>query len=274
MRLLLLFCFAALIASFRADGAANRVSAKLISDHDRIAIGADFRVGVLFTIPERAHIYWSNPGDTGLPTELRWDLPDGVETSGLQWPMPSAFEDDVLRETSFAYEHEALVFAAVHPKAGLKPGESIGIRAEVSWLVCLEDGVCIPEDATLSIVLPVAAGPNVSATAAAIFDDYTTRVPRPSTDVAFELSAIAAPTQSLRARVVTPWGLDFASPPQFFPSHGGPWKRIDSPAAVIFEPSAPLDVPVSGALRLSLIHGETREKRIYYLFVGGTPETG
>ncbi len=35
------------------------------------------------------HVYWRNPGDSGLPPEVAWTLPAGFSAGPLQWPAPS-----------------------------------------------------------------------------------------------------------------------------------------------------------------------------------------
>ena len=44
-----------------------------------------------------------------------------------------------------------------HLPTVLKPGEAVTLKAAASFLVCAE--ICVPEDATLSLTLPVTAGP-------------------------------------------------------------------------------------------------------------------
>ena len=34
------------------------------------------------------HTYWLNPGDSGLPTQLQWQLPEGLRAGEIQWPVP------------------------------------------------------------------------------------------------------------------------------------------------------------------------------------------
>ena len=65
--------------------AETRVSAKLVSDVSAVARGDSFRMGVLFTIPERSHIYWHNQGDSGLPTDVELPLRAGVRGEGIEW---------------------------------------------------------------------------------------------------------------------------------------------------------------------------------------------
>src|ERR1700735_1486374 len=37
------------------------------------------------------HIYWRNPGDSGLPTTIHWTLPAGFAAGDIQWPVPERF---------------------------------------------------------------------------------------------------------------------------------------------------------------------------------------
>jgi DsbC/DsbD-like thiol-disulfide interchange protein len=34
------------------------------------------------------HIYWQNPGDSGEPPRIKWQLPSGVTATALEWPTP------------------------------------------------------------------------------------------------------------------------------------------------------------------------------------------
>ena len=35
------------------------------------------------------HTYWRNPGDSGLATQLQWQLPPGMSAGDTVWPTPS-----------------------------------------------------------------------------------------------------------------------------------------------------------------------------------------
>jgi thiol:disulfide interchange protein DsbD len=61
---------------------------------------------------------------------------------------------------NFGYEGEVLHLVTIQPAAGLKGGDAITFSAKADWLVCSD--VCIPEDAQLSLTLPVGVGPLVT----------------------------------------------------------------------------------------------------------------
>lgn len=49
-------------------------------------------VAVRLKMGPRWHTYWINPGDSGAPTEIRWNLPPGFEAGPIQWPYPERIE--------------------------------------------------------------------------------------------------------------------------------------------------------------------------------------
>ena len=52
------------------------VRAELVADVTRAMPGDSFGVGVLLTIPKGSHIYWKNPGASGLASGVEWTMPD------------------------------------------------------------------------------------------------------------------------------------------------------------------------------------------------------
>src|ERR1700741_2466364 len=104
------------------------VKASLISDVSAIQPGQKFRVGVLYQIEPGWHIYWKYSGDSGLPTKIEWQLPQGFKVGDLQWPLPVRDKEpgDLV---VFDYTSEVLLFADVEAPATLPPGPiSIGAK--------------------------------------------------------------------------------------------------------------------------------------------------
>jgi thiol:disulfide interchange protein DsbD len=100
---------------------------------------------------EQWHTYWKNPGASGMPTQIKWNLPDGFYAGEIQWPYPQKFESGEL--VSFGYEEEVFLLAEIKAPDTVKPGTKAEIAAEVNWLACKES--CIPGQADLKISLPV-----------------------------------------------------------------------------------------------------------------------
>ncbi len=125
------------------------VKTRMIADHASIKSGDAFRLGVLFKISPKWHIYYKEPGEIGLPTKIEWKLPDGFKAGELQWPEPKTLTAEGI--TSKAYEGEVLLFATVTAPPDLGPGETAPLSADLTWLVCKEDGQCIPGEGKASL---------------------------------------------------------------------------------------------------------------------------
>lgn len=101
---------------------------------------------VTFTIPEHWHIYWKNPGDSGLPTRLEWSMPDGLKAGDIRWPAPERIETTGLID--YGYSNRVTLLVPLTPTRDDITGE---VAVKASWLVCKE--VCIPESATLTALV-------------------------------------------------------------------------------------------------------------------------
>ena len=60
-------------------GKPHQVHARLLFDREAVRPGETIRVGVHLTQDENWHTYWKSPGDIGLPTEIAWATPPGVQ---------------------------------------------------------------------------------------------------------------------------------------------------------------------------------------------------
>jgi len=47
-------------------------------------------VGLSLQHQPQWHTYWKNPGDSGLPTQLSWQLSAGAAAGQIAWPSPHA----------------------------------------------------------------------------------------------------------------------------------------------------------------------------------------
>lgn len=68
-----------------------RVRAELVAQvPEGISAGQSFWLGLKLAHEPDWHTYWKNAGDSGLPTELQWQLPEGLTAQEIQWPAPHA----------------------------------------------------------------------------------------------------------------------------------------------------------------------------------------
>ncbi|MCB1071195.1 MAG: thiol:disulfide interchange protein, partial [Kiritimatiellae bacterium] len=131
----------------------KQVEAELISKVSHIQPGVPFELGLRLTHDPHWHTYWLNDGDSGLPTRMKWELPEGFSVSEIQWPYPERLSLPPLM--SYGYEGVVLLLFTVTPPADLQPGTEVTLGGKASWLMCKE--ICIPGKAALSLNLPVRA---------------------------------------------------------------------------------------------------------------------
>ena len=129
--------------------------AELVPATQGVAPGQSVRVALRQTIQKDWHTYWRNPGDSGEATSIAWTLPSGWKASEFTWPTPHRIPVGPL--TNYGYEGEVLLPMTLTAPADARPGETVTLTAKATFLVCAE--ICIPEDAALTLRLPVTAGP-------------------------------------------------------------------------------------------------------------------
>jgi thiol:disulfide interchange protein/DsbC/DsbD-like thiol-disulfide interchange protein len=129
---------------------AQHLTAELVSFGSSIAPGGTLQAGLVLTMEEKWHVYWSNAGDSGEPPHIHWTLPAGITAGPLQFPVPSRLPLGPLMD--FGYEDTAAFPVTFTAAPTVKPGP-IHIDAAVDWLVCRE--VCIPGKAHLGLNLVV-----------------------------------------------------------------------------------------------------------------------
>ncbi len=110
-----------------------------------------FEVAVIFTMVDDWHIYWQNPGESGMPTSFTWELPQGFSIISQQEPVPERHVEDGI--TTFIHEKEAIYLFQVQTPDQVSECDTFSLIAE--WLECRE--LCRPGSATLSFTLPDSA---------------------------------------------------------------------------------------------------------------------
>lgn len=257
--------------------AGQHVATQLVADVGAVESGSPFRVGVRFSIPEHAHIYWKFPGTSGLATGTEWELPEGFAIGELQWPVPSRFEIQEIDDITYGYEHEVILFAEITPPSNLKDGESVRIAAEPYWLICLESGQCIPEGATVQLELPV--GVAKASKAATEIERYAARVPVAIDDsIPITIVTADAKTGDLRLQAVAPWEFLIGAanePPRFYAEESDVWELHSAPdamrgpsVALVFRCEGEKPEAVVGAAVVPMIDTDTEKRTTFYVRLG------
>jgi len=166
------------VASSAPDEGDPRVEGALLVDATQVKPGDTFRVGVRFRLDPGWHIYWKNPGDSGLETEVAWDTP-GATVGPLRWPFPNTFRTPDGFITTHGYDNEAILVADVKAAEGAATG-MLTLSAAVEALVC--EVHCIPAEMMLTRSIPLGPQTLRDAETAARFDAEVAKVPRPAAD--------------------------------------------------------------------------------------------
>ena len=137
----------------RAVVVTEHAEAELVAAADALAPGRATLVALRLKAKPGWHTYWRNPGDSGQPTAIEWQLPAGFSASEIRWPIPQRMPIGPL--ANYGYEGEVLLSAEIRAPADASGTAKLAARAK--WLVCDPDH-CIPEQADLSLALPVGQG--------------------------------------------------------------------------------------------------------------------
>jgi thiol:disulfide interchange protein DsbD len=161
MKIAALVCLGAVLwlGNARAGGPPapeDLVKADLVSETASIAAAATVWVDLHLEVKPGWHIYWRNPGDSGLPTAIDWRLPPGFSAGQMLWPTPEHFVQSGIGNYGYAGTVDFLVPVTVAQE--LTTGQSAGLDAEASWLACAD--ICIPGSAKLRLNLPVVEQPS------------------------------------------------------------------------------------------------------------------
>jgi len=133
----------------------GHLTAELVPAAQGIAPGQTIHVALRQKIQKGWHTYWRNAGDSGEATKVAWTLPPGWTASDFTWPAPHRLPVGPL--TNYGYENEVMLPVALTAPAAAKPGSTVSLKAAAAFLVCAD--ICVPEDAVLTLQLPVTEGP-------------------------------------------------------------------------------------------------------------------
>ena len=209
MRRLLLFL---LILTWPALAQARGIEPELIAEGPAPA-GGEVELAIRMHTAPGWHGYWLNPGDAGLPMDVKWQLPAGFSVGPLRYPVPTRLT--VAGLMNYVYENDYSVLVRLKV-----PANAIGtvpIRANARWLACT-DKVCVPEQGEFSLDIPVGTGTPDRAE----FDQWRRALPRPLAS----LGHFSVAGDKLRVAVPLPAGIEVGAP-YLFPMTDGP---VDYPA--------------------------------------------
>lgn len=210
-----------------------RVQAELLAHAPQgVQVGQPLWLGLRITHQPEWHTYWKNPGDSGLPTELQWTLPPGLDVGEIAWPTPEKFPIGKL--ANFGFKNTVLlpvpvtVTPAFRPSAVLGAGQ-LDIRLRATWLVCRIE--CIPEEGEFRLQVPVQSS---TALHQSTFEAAWGSQPQPLNPAGGQVTPVAASGAAPAQMHLRVEGLPASAqgrPLRFFPEQAelietaAPWKQ-------------------------------------------------
>src|SRR5690606_17319810 len=157
------------------EPAENAITASLVPESSVVVPGETVTLALVMRPAPGWHGYWKNPGDSGMETQIAWDLPAGLTAGPILYPVPDRLL--VAGLMNYVYEGEYAQLVDVVIPADVAPGTRLPIRARRDYLACTDD-VCVPETASLAIDLEAGAA-QAAAPNRALCDRYRQALPRP-----------------------------------------------------------------------------------------------
>lgn len=124
---------------------------QLIADTSIVVPGESFLLGIRFELEKNWHLYWENPGSSGFPLSVEWNLPTGFEVGPLQFPSPQRYE--LSGFVTYVHEEAPMFIVRVTVPNNTPVDTPVIIQASAQWLLCKDE--CIADSTTFSLEIPV-----------------------------------------------------------------------------------------------------------------------
>ncbi|GAB5456034.1 MAG: thioredoxin family protein [Henriciella sp.] len=164
------------VAAQPVDGGHARV--ELISERALAVPGETVWFGLSFEIDPKWHIYWTNPGDAGIPPEITWRETGGLPADSVgafEWPLPELLPVVPGQIMDYGYSDQVVL-----PFPVTLPAEIDGpiiLEGVADYLIC--EDVCIPESADIRLMLSIGEGQIPDARASELIQAALAQVPPP-----------------------------------------------------------------------------------------------
>lgn len=204
---------------------------QVVLEKEKAARGTDVWCGFLLKMEPQWHTYWRNPGQSGLATAIKWNLPAGITAGEVLWPVPERYLEGEL--VAYVYHTEVMLLVPLHISEGVKSGV-YRIAAGLEWLECKES--CVPGRTNLVFELTVSDHDLYSPSAAQIAH-WLEQIPRPAGDIQLQCWYEAEEkSDSAELVIELPGGLDWL-PSDFWPYEGQQYDVDVSLVRVVKAPS-------------------------------------
>lgn len=153
----------------------GKAEAAWISASSSYEPGKPVQMAIRLVIDPGWHSYWLNPGEAGMKTSVKWELPAGWQAGELENPVPVRF----MGAGAAGFGYKGTVVFPVKLTAPPRFEGVASLKAKVSWLTC-DDQACVPGNAELTMAL--SEGKPVRSPDAGLIEAALAKVPRVSED--------------------------------------------------------------------------------------------
>lgn len=129
----------------------------VVPEKQNVTPGETIKLATIIDLADHWHVYWRNPGDSGLPVDIQWTAPKGFEIGDITWPVPDKIVYDIL--ANYGY-FKRVVFTQDLTIPANMPAGKIELKEKINLLVCNE--ICVPESYTIPITLNDPAAPQAN----------------------------------------------------------------------------------------------------------------
>jgi len=148
----------------------------LVAERSAAVPGRPLALGLRFEIDPGWHIYWRNPGDSGGPPVVTWQLPSGFTAGAFEWPAPTRVE--VAGLVNYGYQGAVLLPLTIAVPAGAVIGSTARLAASVEYQIC--SSVCMLGKTSVELAVLVAEASGGPSSNAPLFADARARLPKPA----------------------------------------------------------------------------------------------
>lgn len=209
-----------------------------------------FWVALRYQVEPGWHIYWENPGQSGLKTDAAITAPPGWTVGPLVYPTPERF-DLPGGIVNYGYEGEVALLFQVTPPRGVKGRDAPQLGIETDWLVCRE--ACLRGAATLALRVGIKRP-------GAPLSEALARLP-------VDLSSLPGATQGWQDRATWRATLPGVTAAQLFPS-----VDLESALAGLETSPDPRGLTISLSLDPAAIHPDADLRAVIRLEGPSVPE--
>ncbi len=172
-----LICLLALAGTVQAQrSVVEETHTKATLASEMSIIGADEVVWLALSYEPIAgwHTYWQNPGDSGMQTNISWELPTGFNAGKALYPVPDTLPVGPL--TNYGYNGTSTLLVPLYTPENITT-KSIKIKASAEWLICEIE--CVPQFGEFELELPVGKS-TPSSENASLFAEARQKMPEPA----------------------------------------------------------------------------------------------